>query len=262
MDSLLEFLFAVFSKVARIMLISSELSFGLLLIAAFLFGVWVFTFVIHVVIRAPVRTEPTQAVIPQDESRANWLTRAAASIIDVFLSWTGPFIVLIATISALRWHSANGFQGSYSGPYFSVDSLLWWTFGVALSAGSIVWWAITLQRAQTPGKRIFGIRAVRSDTGQPISWGMMFVREFLVKWFPFWFAPSWYFLIWHLYGFEFINDLPLLNTDFIAYSLLLFFVIPLLTLFPLDSQWPLWDKDDQALHDKVVRTYVVRVPGR
>ena len=221
----------------------------------------VLAFVIRVVTRASVRTEPTPATIQQTERRARWPIRAAASIIDVALSWTGPIIVLIATFSAMRWHNANGLQGPYSGPYFSVDSLLWWTLGIGLSAGCITWWAIVLGSAQTPGKQIVGIRAV-DYAGEPLGWRVMFVREFLVKWFPFWFAPSWYFLIWHLYGSEFITDLPLLNSDFVSYTLLLFFIVPLVTLFPLDSLWPLWDKDDQALHDKVVRTHVVRVPQR
>lgn len=264
MDKFFEFLFAVFSKVAQIWLICGELCFAWLLVAVFLFGVWASAFLIHV----SVRTEPTQADVPRTERRTGWHIRATASLIDVILSWTGPFIVLIATFSAMRWHNANGFAGSWSGPYFAVDSLLWWTLGIGLSAGCIVWWATTLQRAQTPGKRIFGIRAVRSDTGQPLGWKTMFVREFPVKWFPFWFCPFWFSSIWHLLGFEPVGDLidywP--GAEFINNYLflidLIMFAIMLLVVFPFDNLWPLWDKDNQTLHDKLVRTYIVRVPGR
>ena len=57
---------------------------------------------------------------------------------------------------------------------------------------------------------------------------MMFVREFLVKGL--------------LFG--------------------LLYALTLGILFLVDNLWPLWDKNNQTLHDKVMDTYIVRVPGR
>jgi uncharacterized RDD family membrane protein YckC len=34
-----------------------------------------------------------------------------------------------------------------------------------------------------------------------------------------------------------------------------------LILFPLDSLWPLWDKENRAIHDMLARTRVVRSTG-
>ncbi len=97
--------------------------------------------------------------------------------------------------------------------------------GGALFVGYWVWWLIALKDGQTPGKKVVGIRAVRADTGEPLQWGMMFVREFLVKGI----------LFGILIGLSFG---------------ILFFV---------DSLWPLWDSRSQTLHDKVVRTQVAYV---
>ena len=62
--------------------------------------------------------------------------------------------------------------------------------------------------------------------GEPLGWGMMFVREFLVKGL----------LFGILYG------------------------LTLGIMFLVDNLWPLWDDDNQTLHDKVASTYVVYVP--
>ena len=53
-------------------------------------------------------------------------------------------------------------------------------FFVTLIIGYIIWWLFTLGRGQTPGKRLIGIRVMRTD-GTPSLWGWTFVREFLVK---------------------------------------------------------------------------------
>ena len=40
----------------------------------------------------------------------------------------------------------------------------------------------------------------------------------------------------------------------------LLYALTLGILFLLDNLWPLWDDDNQTLHDKVVGTYVVYIP--
>jgi uncharacterized RDD family membrane protein YckC len=76
---------------------------------------------------------------------------------------------------------------------------------------------------KTFGKQIVGIRVTR-DTGQPFDVGTAAVRELVVKQLLFNFVG----------GF--------------------FFSIPTL----LDYLWPLWDDENRALHDMVVKTHVMK----
>ena len=76
---------------------------------------------------------------------------------------------------------------------------------------------------KTFGKQALGIRVVR-DTGQAFDMGSAFIRELAVKNLLFGFIG----------GF--------------------FFSIPTL----LDWLWPLWDDQNRALHDMVVKTHVVK----
>jgi uncharacterized RDD family membrane protein YckC len=73
-------------------------------------------------------------------------------------------------------------------------------------------------RGQTPGKRAVGIRVVREETGASIGYGRALGRYAITVLFA-----------WLLF-------LPLL----------------------LDYLWPLWDDKNQALHDKVVGSVVIR----
>ena len=75
---------------------------------------------------------------------------------------------------------------------------------------------------RTLGKRATNIRVVR-ESGEPISYGFALKRELLVK--------SW------LFGF-----------------IGLYLAIPIL----LNYLWPLWDKQNRALHDMIMHTRVVR----
>ena len=96
-------------------------------------------------------------------------------------------------------------------------------FFVTLIIGYIIWWLFTLSRGQTPGKRLLGIRVMRSD-GTPSRWGWTFIREFIVK-----FA---------LFG---------VVADTVAFG-----VASL-----IDLLWAFWDRDRQTLHDKIMKTVVV-----
>lgn len=80
------------------------------------------------------------------------------------------------------------------------------------------------RNGQTLGKQWVGIRAVR-DNGEPFGLGEALLREFVVKIVLFvWVAGSF------------------------------FFGIPSL----LDYLWPLWEDENRALHDLIVKTHVVR----
>ena len=79
------------------------------------------------------------------------------------------------------------------------------------------------RNGQTLGKQWVGIRVVR-DNGQPFNLGQGLLREFVVKVLLFgWVGGG-------------------------------FFGIPWL----LDVLWPLWDDEDRALHDMIVKSHVVQ----
>ena len=92
---------------------------------------------------------------------------------------------------------------------------------LTLFIGYLIWWLIVLGRGQTPGKQLLGIRVVRAD-GTPSDWGWTFLREFGVK-----------FIVVGVVG----------SVVFFAWL--------------VDSLWAFWDKDHQALHDKIMKTVVI-----
>ena len=92
---------------------------------------------------------------------------------------------------------------------------------VTLGIGWIVWSVFAWRRGQTPGKQFMNIRSV-SIKGTELTWEQTFVREFLVKG-----------LLFSLLGY-FSQAVNLL--------------------------WAVWDRNKQALHDKVVKTVVVTGP--
>ena len=79
------------------------------------------------------------------------------------------------------------------------------------------------KNGMTLGKQIVGIRVVKED-GQPVTVGFAVLREFVVR-----------TLLFGIVGWFFLG-------------------IPGL----LDVLWPLWDDKNQALHDKMVSSYVVK----
>lgn len=95
-------------------------------------------------------------------------------------------------------------------------------FFATLIIGYIIWWLITLKDGQTPGKQLVGIRAVRLD-GRPLGWGLTFVREFVVKGLVIGVLSNFFFGIIYLVNYLF----------------------------------PLFDKDLQTIHDKIMSSLVV-----
>jgi uncharacterized RDD family membrane protein YckC len=97
--------------------------------------------------------------------------------------------------------------------------------GVAFLAW-LIWALVVWSRGQTPGKQLLGMRTIRLSAGRRASWGIMFVREFLLK-----------FLL-----------------KFLLFGILvsITFGLGLITYF-----WLLWDARRQELWDKMVGTIVV-----
>lgn len=161
---------------------------------------------------------------------ASWPIRLVAYLIDDILPTIGGILVLMGLFFGLFWGLQSIFEddGIRNGiGVLAIVSLLVSALGGGILIAYLVWWLITLGKAQTPGKQIVDIRAV-NYSGEPLGWGMMFVREFLVKGL--------------LFG--------------------LLYALTLGILFLLDNLWPLWDENNQTLHDKVASTYIVSGPGR
>ena len=51
------------------------------------------------------------------------------------------------------------------------------TFGI----GHIIWSFLVYGQGTTPGKKLLGIRVIKTDTMRASSWGYMFLREWIVK---------------------------------------------------------------------------------
>ena len=91
---------------------------------------------------------------------------------------------------------------------------------IAIWLAYLVWWVMLLRKSQTPGKLIMKLWVVR-DSAQPAGWGLMLVKG------------------------------------------LLFGIIGAVTIYIgilLDLLWPLWDRNKQTLHDKIIGTHVVQGP--
>lgn len=94
---------------------------------------------------------------------------------------------------------------------------------LTLFVGYLIWWLIVLANGQTPGKQLVGIRVMK-ETGEPSGWGLTFVRQFVVQGLV-------------------IGILSALTSGIV---------------FAVNYLLPLFDKNKQALHDKMVATVVVR----
>jgi uncharacterized RDD family membrane protein YckC len=99
---------------------------------------------------------------------------------------------------------------------------------VTLFIGWFIWLLIVWARGQTPGKQLLGMRVVRLREGRKAGWGLMFVRDFLLKGL--------------LFG-------TIIVTVTLGLGLILNF-------------WLLWDKKNQELWDKMANTIVVDDPNK
>jgi uncharacterized RDD family membrane protein YckC len=104
------------------------------------------------------------------------------------------------------------------------------TGAILVLAGLVVaffYYPVTMMRegehnGKTLGKQILAIRVVRDD-GQPVTFGFALLREFVVK-----------YLLFSVVG-GFVFGIPWL----------------------IDVLWPLWDGENRALHDMIVRSHVL-----
>lgn len=154
---------------------------------------------------------------------AGWGRRVAATLIDVLVLVVifVPLFAIAATIGLDTGSSSSG-DGSFE---FSARD------GQVLGILFISWIAMLLYaptamaitNGSTLGKLAVGIRVVRVS-GEKMSFGWAALREVIVKQ--------------------------------VLFGTISTFTIGLATL--LDYLWPLWDAENRALHDMVVKTRVVR----
>lgn len=52
---------------------------------------------------------------------------------------------------------------------------------VTLGIGWLIWALVLCSSGQTPAKKLMGMRVVKTDTGTATTWGMTFLRDFIVK---------------------------------------------------------------------------------
>lgn len=118
--------------------------------------------------------------------------------------------------------------------------------GGGLLLAFLTWCIFTFRRGQTPGKMIVGIQDVDATTGETLGWGRTFLRELVVK------GSIWWICLPVIAVDAFLDgeiDSPALWW-------------PLLVLWIVNCLWPLWDKDNRALHDRIVRTTVAMAAPR
>jgi uncharacterized RDD family membrane protein YckC len=179
------------------------------------------------------------ATTPDGQPLAGWWIRVGAYLLDglimapisVLLGW--PFVSRLwsayvdffdATMRAAERGapapSQSEILGDVLGPMIGIVAVSL-VVNFVYNVGFLKW------KQATPGKLIVGLRVRLRERPGPMSWGTVLLR---------WIGQNWNAV------FSFV---PLVGS--------------IAGLYPLiDDLWPLWDDKNQALHDKVAKTNVVR----
>jgi uncharacterized RDD family membrane protein YckC len=177
-------------------------------------------------VATPVRGLPDYAL-------AGWWSRVGASVVDS-LVLVIPAIVLAVVLH--QWtrteylSSAGITTTTYTTHYTWIDALMWLVYAGALATRSGV------RNGQTIGMQALRIRMLRDD-GEPVSLWTVVIREGIGK-----ASIPWAFIV-------------------ASSSLRAVGVIVGLYLC-VDYLWPLWERQNRALHDLLAGTHVVSVDGR
>lgn len=185
---------------------------------------------------------PGGPVTPDGQQISGWGRRAGAFLIDwlirmvvtILVAWPWVQDVASAYTEFLRTFMESAEQGEQAPNQMAlmsdilapvlVISLIGLGINFVYTAGFWKW------RAATPGKIMLGLKIRLREQAGPLSWGTVLLR---------WIGQYWYSLL---------NLVPVFG--FVA------------GLYPLvDLLWPLWDDKNQALHDKLAKTNVVRSQG-
>ena len=170
---------------------------------------------------------PNPSNIRHGYALATWLQRLIAHLIDRLIVGAIILAGLLGVTAAWIASTGNGKPEGDWGQFNGVTLEAWWGWALAAAAAVAfliyaVWFLSALGGGQTPGKQIVGVRVIRAN-GEPSDWGHTFLREFVIEWIV-------------------VGFLSAMTGG-------IFYVV--------NYVWPLWDKDRQALHDKMVETLVV-----
>lgn len=177
----------------------------------------------------PSAHPPGTVLTPDGAVVTSWVKRLAARLLDgVFVFFgslpiTGYF--LYRTVDAVAKEMDAGTNHPFSP---SSEVLKWEMLAIAITLViELGYETLSLRRwGATPGKRILGISVRRWEQGGPLSWSTIGRRVMLI------------------YALGALSLLPLVG--------LLASIAWLVNYL-----WPLWDKRNQALHDKLAGTVVI-----
>jgi uncharacterized RDD family membrane protein YckC len=152
---------------------------------------------------------------------ASWGSRAGAYILDALIIWV-PAVILMATFGVGIASSEEGDAGfvAFIGALILTFLIV---FVIALIYAPLLMMRRGKNNGQTWGKQIVGIRVIRTN-GQPFNFSQAALREVVLKNLAVGLAST---------------------------------VIPIVP-YLLNFLWPLWDDQNQALHDMACSTRVVR----
>jgi uncharacterized RDD family membrane protein YckC len=183
----------------------------------------------------PTKVVPTT---PDGQPLAGWWRRVLAVVLDWFIK-IPIYAIAVVPVIAANWGELETWfdetveaadAGTEEPPLpdfidpLSAEFLTMSVLVVLLTAAyTLGFWR---WKQATPGKLIVGIRIRRREQPGPMPWGTMLIRLGVVQ----------------LLGVA--TSAPFVGALF-------------LLALALNYLWPLWDKDNQALHDKVARTNVV-----
>lgn len=164
-------------------------------------------------------TPPAGAVEAPVWELSGWWRRVGAQVIDGFLIAI-PSLIIAAVVASLGF---NGIDNEVEAE--SWFQRMYFVLIISQVVVASIYYCLIMPRTngQTVGKMATEIRVVRED-GQEMTAGFAFVREILVI-----------TILFNLLG-RFLLSIPTL----------------------LNYLWPLWDSKNQALHDKIVKSRVVR----
>jgi uncharacterized RDD family membrane protein YckC len=164
---------------------------------------------------------PPQAMGVPPGQLAGWGSRAGAYILDALIIWV-PAVILMAIFGVGVASTDEGDAGfvAFVGALILTFLIV---FVIALIYAPLLMIRKGRNNGQTWGKQLVGIRVIRTN-GAPFNFSQAALREVVVKTLAVGIASS------------FIQVVPYL----------------------LNFLWPLWDDQNQALHDMACSTRVVR----
>ena len=148
---------------------------------------------------------------------------AAPWFSQVFDVYRDYFDDVMADAEAGRQSSVSSFdlQNQVRGP-LAIITLITLAVGFVYNVGFLMW------KQATPGKLLTGLRVRLRERPGPMP-----LATVLLRWVG-------------QFGYSVLGLIPFVGGLFGFYSL-------------LDSLWPLWDNNKQAIHDKIAKTNVVRI---